>query len=522
MSGAETFLDGRVVLHCGDSRDVMKTLADNSIDSFVTDPPYALVSIVKRFANSPRSEATENVENPYGRTGRGFMGQKWDTGETAFAVDFWAECFRVLKPGGHVVAFSGTRTVHRMTCAIEDSGFEIRDNILEMFDSAKPGAAFLDSLNDEQRSAFIRLMDDTTFTGLLGWAYGSGFPKSHDVSKGIDRTLGGEREMVTPRSVINHQRDIGNMRPWMLAADHKTVSDEPATAEAAEWQGWGTALKPAWEPIVLARKPLVSTVAKNVLQFRTGAINVDACRIGSEGGCAGAGAVVFGDGLNGTFGQPVPGLGRWPANIIHDGSAEVIAAFPDSDGQQGDVSGNEPSSLTNNCYGKFNGRPATVARNDDGSAARFFYGSKADSDDRLGSKHPTVKNVDQIQWLCRLVTPKGGTICDPFAGTGTCGEAAFREGFNAVLIEREPEYQSDIRRRMSLCLAGPEERKRESIKAKLGDVPFEEGSLFAELNSTDTPPLRDGVFAPTDRPKGVLWKNNRSSRTETLKESEQP
>lgn len=341
----ETFLNGRVTLHSGECWDVLKTLPDAYIDSIVTDPPYALA----------------------------FMGKAWDTGETANSVEFWSEALRVLKPGGHIVAFGGTRTYHRMACAIEDAGFEIRDQ--------------------------------------LQWIYGSGFPKS---------------------------RNIGD--------------------------GWGTALKPACEPICLARKPLIGTVAANVLEHGTGAINVDGCRVGTESTRRPLGKPLNG----GAYGsdrsdreslETVGGSdsGRWPANIIHDGSEEVIAAFPESDG-----------------FSEYRG-------DDGGSAARFFYTAKADANDRLGSKHPTVKPVDLMQWLCRLVTPKGGTVLDPFAGTGTTGEAAFREGFNAVLIEREAEYQADIRRRMALCLSGPDERARETAKARYGDLPFEPGTLFAEI-----------------------------------------
>jgi site-specific DNA-methyltransferase (adenine-specific) len=416
----ETFLNGCVRLHCGDSRDVLKTLADASIDSIVSDPPYALVSIVKRFGKAGAAPAKGN--EAYQRASAGFMGKQWDTGETAFDPDFWAECLRVLKPGGYVVAFSGTRTYHRMACAIEDAGFEVRD--------------------------------------MVSWLYGSGFPKSHN--QGL---------------------------------------------------GWGTALKPACEPICMARKPLSEkTVASNVLMHGTGAINVDGCRIGAPcsrcGGCGrwphvpqaecdrckgtgneppysypkGAGGSdpnhmwrgrAKGDGHVAQSGNS---QGRWPANVIHDGSEEVVAAFPESaPASSGGLGGIDP--------GMWAGKKQTERgdHNDNGgSAARFFYTAKADAEDRLGSKHPTVKPVDLMQWLCRLVTPKGGTILDPFAGTGTMAEAAFREGFKAILIEREEEYQDDIRRRMALVMAGPDERARESIKAKIKDKPADHGPLFAE------------------------------------------
>ncbi len=524
---AETFLNGRVTLHAGDSRDVLKTIPDCSIDSIVTDPPYALVSIVKRFGadNAAAVKVPEGGSGAYARASSGFMGRKWDTGETAFDPKFWVDVLRVLKPGGHVVAFSGTRTVHRMTCAIEDAGFEIRDNVLDMIDSTKRGSDFLESLNDEQRSAFVQLIDDSAFTGLLGWAYGSGFPKSHDVSKGIDRTLGAERAKIRiPASELKNPPNLvggavkGDDRPWRESAMergfHEAVSDEAVSDEAVEWQGWGTALKPAWEPIVLARKPLGRglTVAANVLKFGTGAINIDGCRVGADGGTSKSTSksttTSVGSYLNAGAGEPID-AGRWPANIIHDDSPEVVAAFPVAPGQQfyvGPEHGDRPS---RGIYGDFGARPPNEPRNDSGSAARFFYASKADSDDRLGSKHPTIKNIDQIQWLCRLVTPPGGTICDPFAGSGTCGEAAFREGFNAILIEREPEYQADIRRRMGLVLSGPDERSRESIKARLGDAAPDHGPLFGGL---DTPPRRAGESTEYSRT------NNRTDRTEMVTE----
>jgi site-specific DNA-methyltransferase (adenine-specific) len=384
----QTFLDGRVTLHAGDCLDVLKGFETSSIDSVVCDPPYALVSIRKRYGG-PDSKPSADI---YGRASAGFMGKQWDTGDTAFAVEFWTEAMRVLKPGGHILAFSGTRTYHRLACAIEDAGFEIRDQI--------------------------------------GWAYGSGFPKSHDVSKGIDKAAGAEREKVR-----------------VDAADLKN--------SARQWGGWGTALKPAWEPIVVARKPLIGTVAQNVLTHGTGAINIDGCRVGageprqsSTGGMGRKASPVYGSFANQDVERTTEG--RWPANLIHDGSDEVLAAFPESESAQrvGNRTGKEGGIL-----GAFVGQKDVVmGHSDSGSAARFFYTAKADAEDRIGSKHPTVKPLSLMQYLCRLVTPPGGTILDPFAGTGTTGEAAWREGFNAVLIEREPEYQADIARRMDLAV----------------------------------------------------------------------
>jgi DNA modification methylase len=383
------FLDGKVTLYGGDNRDVLRDLPDNSVDSICTDPPYALVSIVKRFGGAKAKPANDN--DVYARASRGFMGKQWDTGEVAFSEVFWAECLRVLKPGGHVAAFSGTRTYHRMACAIEDAGFEIRDQ--------------------------------------LAWCYGSGFPKSHDVSKAIDKAAGAERtEVISHRKGVTKTFNIGATET-VKGRDPITA---PATPQPAEWKGWGTALKPAWEPICLGRKPLIGTVADNVLEHGTGAVNVDGCRVGDDvvgwGGGA-AGGNTWGDENCGLAkaGNARPVVGRWPANIVHDGSNEAEQAFPDG-------------------------------------SARFFYTAKADKQDRMGSKHPTVKPVDLMQWLCRLITPPGGTVLDPFAGSGSTGEAAWREGFKAILCEREEEYQADIAERLRLANAGPMERTRRAIK----------------------------------------------------------
>lgn len=271
----------------------------------------------------------------YARASRGgFMGKKWDTGEVAFDPAMWREVLRVLKPGAHLLAFGGTRTYHRLACAIEDAGFEMRD--------------------------------------MIAWLYGSGFPKSHSV----ERVLG------------------------------------------SEWEGWGTALKPALEPITLARKPLVGTVAANVAVHRTGALNIVASRIGDD-------------------------ASRWPANVIHDGSEEVRDAFPET------AAGWRSGETFGWTGGQRASDRAPSGHTDAGSAARYFYSAKADAEDRLGSKHPTVKPVDLIAYLIRLITPPGGTVLDPFAGSGTLGMACMREGFDAILIEREAEYIADIRRRIN-------------------------------------------------------------------------
>lgn len=400
-------LGGRVVLHRGDCMTVLPTLGENSVDAVVTDPPYHFASIVKRWSG----QGPPPVDGVYRRSTQGFMGKEWDGGDIAFRPDTWAAVLRVLKPGGHLLAFGAPKNAHRLTCAIEDAGFEIRDTLM--------------------------------------WLFGSGFPKSHDVSKGIAKRL---RRLAE---------------------------------QAAAWSGWGTALKPAYEPICLARKPLEGTVAENVLKWGTGAINIDGCRVGTDDPTA---RHTFHSMRGGNYENHKPSeriesggstLGRWPANILHDGSEEVVGAFPETSSGSGDK-GNKTIGVQG--YGS-NSRTysSAIYEGDSGSAARFFYASKADSDDRIGSKHPTVKPLDLMQYLVRLVTPPKGVVLDPFAGTGTTGEAAWREGFSAILIEREPEYIADIERRIKLCLAGPDERAREAIKARTKDKPVDHGPLFGEV-----------------------------------------
>lgn len=345
----------------GDCRKRMAGLEPDSIDSCVTDPPYHLTSIVKRFGSKSAAPAKVGKTGAYARASRGFMGQQWDGGDVAFDPATWEAVFRVLKPGAHLVAFSGTRTYHRMACAIEDAGFEIRDQ--------------------------------------LAWCYGSGFPKSHN---------------------------------------------QPG--------GWGTALKPAWEPICLARKPLAGTVAGNVQQFGTGALNIDGCRVGTED-MSGQWDREWNDNsgpmgeryaqTSRERGKQVP-PGRWPANIIHDGSDEVLAGFPST--ESGSRAPGQYGGMGYHGSGEWE---MPGVEGDSGSAARFFYCAKATSAERgEGNNHPTVKPVDLMRWLCRLVTPKGGTVLDPFAGSGSTLVAADAEQFNAIGCELSPEYAAIAERRV--------------------------------------------------------------------------
>lgn len=376
--------------YVGDCRDVLPTLPADSVDSIVTDPPYGLK----------------------------FMGKSWDYGVPG--VDFWEHAIRVAKPGAYLLAFGGTRTFHRLSCAIEDAGWEIRDCIM--------------------------------------WLYGSGFPKSHNVALSIDKNLGGpDRGHRIAMASRNHPD--GTYEP----NGEEIPPYEAKTPEAEAWEGWGTALKPAWEPIIVARKPLAGTVAENVMKYGTGAINVDGCRIETEEDCARNPSMVndtptgFGKGLAmvGTGSH----LGRWPANLIHDGSSEVIAGFPD-------VKSGKPAGVKaggqGNAYGKFAGGIPVTGYGDSGSASRFFYCAKSSKEDRdeglekeegsgafnkarfRKNNHPTVKPTDLMRYLVRLVTPPGGTILDMFVGSGSTPKAAALEGFSSISIDDESETPIEI------------------------------------------------------------------------------
>lgn len=385
----------RFTLIQGDAIKELRRLATGSVDSIVTDPPYEL----------------------------GFMGKGWDRSGIANNVELWKQAFRVLKNGGHLLAFGGTRTYHRMVCAIEDAGFDIRDQI--------------------------------------GWVYGSGFPKSLDVSKAIDKEAGAGREVVGTKLGRPGMAKDGRNQSFdssvntyggggVLSSDITA----PATDAARQWQGWGTALKPAWEPICMARKPLVGTIAANVQKHGVGALNIDGCRIGSEVVNSNHTAMLSFKGKNArpwhaehenTMHEHI---GRWPANIIHDGSDEVLGMFPQAQGQLAAITGDEPTangfSGTVYGYGGKARRAIALPREDTGSAARFFYCAKADNSDRnewrVNNTHPTVKPTALMRWLCRLVTPKGGTVLDPFMGSGSTGKAAMKDGFRFIGIEKEQEY----------------------------------------------------------------------------------
>lgn len=369
-------------LHCGDCLDVLRTLPDCSVDAVVTDPPYGLA----------------------------FMGKRWDYDVPS--VEVWAECLRVLKPGGHLLAFVGTRTQHRMAVRIEDAGFEIRD--------------------------------------MIAWVYGSGFPKSLDVSKAIDRDAGAEREVVAQRTMIQ----VGDSSLQIRMGERREVEANltaPATDAARQWHGWGTALKPAMEPITVARKPLIGTVAENVLRYGTGAINVDGCRVGTDGGTTRSEQAPYAASGWRTGHEIVElNAGRWPANLIHDGSEEVVGLFPvTSSGEKRPEHNRNVPRLGNVYSGDPVGRVPRVWHGDTGSAARFFYCAKASKSDRGdGNVHPTVKPTDLMRYLCRLVTPPAGVVLDPFMGSGSTGKGALLEGFHFIGIERDEAYMEIARARI--------------------------------------------------------------------------
>ena len=527
-------------LYQGDCLREMAKMPDNSVDSVVTDPPYGLL----------------------------FMGQDWDHGVPG--EEYWKEALRVAKPGAHLLAFGGTRTYHRLACAIEDAGWEIRDCIFwcygclsddteiatpqgwkkrgeikvgdmviafdrvygktlsqpvqRVFDYDYDDVAYrlvspltnqlvsknhrilaeVNGVLDFVYAEFLRENDTvrvpvcrngscttnfglrigqhemttarvslTHYTGRM-WCVSvplgaivarrngkifvtgnSGFPKSMDVSKAIDKMLGAQREKIqgvfgkTSFGLINDDS-------WQ---SHKDIdSNIPATPEATAWNGWGTCLKPAVEPIVVARKPLDGTVATNILKYGTGAINIDGCRVPtgeyisnhsrSEESAKSKG-IYRNSTAQETHQTPSQAIGRFPTNLIHDGSDEVLALFPDSKGMCGTIKGTEPSGITNGIYGKWSPRQACAVRGDTGSAARFFYCAKASRSERgEGNDHPTVKPIALMEYLVKLVAPRGAIVLDPFMGSGTTGVAAVKCGCGFVGMEKEQSYYEIAQRRI--------------------------------------------------------------------------
>lgn len=382
------FLDDYdVLVYAGDCIDVMARMPEASVDAIVTDPPYGLE----------------------------FMGRDWDGFGTPLGFQTWTEnwarkAYRVLKPGGHLLAFAGTRTYHRMASGVEDAGFEIRD--------------------------------------CIAWMYGSGFPKSLDVSKAIDKAAGAERE-----DVYEDKTGVTDNLAYGKGLGVGVIERRPATPEAEKWNGWGTALKPAYEPIVVARKPLVGTVAANVLEHGTGALNIDACRIWTD-----LITTIGTPGAKNTYGtytaKPSSDhVGRWPANVALDETAASML-----NAQSGDIKTQRIEKPSKMQEGKGWSRTledrGARGYSDNGGASRFFYTAKASRQDRnagglADNTHPTVKPTELMRWLIRLVTPPGGIILDPFGGSGSTGLAARAENTRCILIEREAEYLNIIRDRLA-------------------------------------------------------------------------
>ena len=483
----EIIVEGSTVYN-GDCLEVMDKLDKCSVDSIVTDPPYHLTSIVKRFGKEDSAPAQFGTDGAFARASKGFMGKEWDGGDIAFQVDTWRKCYELLKPGGHLIAFSGSRTYHRMAVAIEDAGFEIRDQCI--------------------------------------WLYGSGFPKSHNIGKEIDKKMGNQREFVgtIKRGSVEDAIEKGvGYTADPANKNNKAIfgyGTETVTKGNTEWEGWGTALKPAHEPMVLARKPLSEkSVADNVMQHRTGAINIDACRIegevkhpetmpdfrdqGEQSKTAiGVDKLSFGQTSNakrkkvvrkprsddGVWSDDNSGMksegsefadadprGRWPSNVMHDGSEQVQEIFPETSSTEVSRQRTHKGIWSDNRDEDGDYMPAY---GDQGNASRYFYCAKTSKEERnfglhgfetkmmgmsggaqsvgegydkgqdIGlnkviarkNTHPTVKPVELMRYLVRLVTPKGGVVLDPFMGSGSTGMGAREEDFNFIGIEKEEEY----------------------------------------------------------------------------------
>lgn len=457
------------ILH-GDSKALLAEMSENSFDAILTDPPYELTSIQKRFGKEGSAECQFGTDGAFKRAAKGFMGKAWDGTGIQRDPAFWRECYRVLKPGAHILVFGGDRTFHRTMCAIEDARFELRQTI--------------------------------------AWHYGSGFPKSLDVSKQIDKMNGAERtegarEWKGGRRTSNR---LGGGSGQENGTTTLTKYDTPATEEAAVWDGWGTALKPSFEPIILARKPIAeSSVAKNVLKHGTGALNIDGCRVDGpgakkwdspRGGIWKTDTASTGDLIDNE-------LGRWPPNTVFTHSpacseAECHASCPISelDRQSGHTATLLRDAFVANGHDGIRLQNSDVKHQfsymDEGGASRFFpcfhfeesdffpfrYEAKPSKSEkeagleRIPSKtknrvnpggleneprfapiqaknhHPTVKPVSLLCWLARLICPPDGVILDPFVGSGSTGCAAMREGFRFVGCDMESEYVEIARARV--------------------------------------------------------------------------
>lgn len=418
------YSDDLVTLHHGDCVEVMRELPEASVDAVVTDPPYGLEFMGKDWDNLAgtkwRNESAADKQWQEQQKGDASLNARRrnapDYGKPDAAMQEWherwaAECLRVLKPGGHLLAFGGTRTWHRLAVAIEDAGFEVRDSI--------------------------------------AWMYGSGFPKSLDVSKAIDKAAG-VQFTESPASGVGFMNPEG--RDGYNVTKNQLTRVGESTPAGQQWQGWGTALKPAFEPIVVARKPLIGTVAENVLRWGTGALNIDGSRIAASAKdfaklSAGVDAIRERGGsmenswknssdLSGA--NPANPAGRWPANVILDESQAAELDRQSGVTTSGAAGTKRASGFAQGYDGEYD-----VPYGDTGGASRFFYIPKANSSERPrdgDTAHPTVKPLDLMRYLVKLVTPPGGTMLEPFAGSGTTLEACVVEGFHVVGIELTEDY----------------------------------------------------------------------------------
>lgn len=433
-----------VTLHEGDNRVTLRRLIDEGVrvHSVVTDPPYGLVSIQKRFGKEGAAAArTDRNDGSFARLSGGFMGKAWDASGIERDPEFWKLIYDILLPGGYVFAFSGSRTGHWQACAMEMAGFVMHP--------------------------------------MHGWAFGSGFPKAHAADKAIDKTLGKYGGFVPEGAPVKRMipgADQHATGPWEKnnGREYQPGTYVPGSPEAAQWAGWayGTQTqKPALEPIYLGQKPFSEkTGAANLLKHGVGAVNIDGCRVPSEGGNHREGEAsqdrrYTDKGSTNFAAKPGPRggdpMGRHPSNLILDGSPEVVAMFPNTkSGKPGIM---RKGTNDGACYGAESRAPGTpmTGFGDEGSAARFFHQFGPDTDplfyhpkagklDRAGSRHPTVKPIALMQYLIRHITPPGGVVLDPFAGSGTTAEAAQREGFDCILMEAEPEYIDFLRQRFAI------------------------------------------------------------------------
>jgi DNA modification methylase len=452
------------LLYQAECLPILRSLPPASVAAVVTDPPYGLSDVsfeeVVRAITAWASGDRGRVPN-----GKGFMGNEWDRFVPPPAV--WDECFRILKPGGYMAVFAGSRTADLMGLSIRLAGFEMRDTIT--------------------------------------WMYGSGFPKSLDVGKAIDKTRGVERKenailstddpgMIYGKGKGNYRCSICNKWKFSGSPCQCPKNNKPVSEEAKKWDGWGTALKPAGEPIIVARKPLEGTVAANVLKHDTGGMNIDGCRVAFNGDVSG----VWGNQQNGELHVSVPGnhgntfdggptksgvsqrhnLGRWPANVVlshtewcDEGYCEDGCPIAELDAQSGimkdgvAVRRNLPTDgkdqQVNGIYGsRARSTSSDVGFGGSGGASRFFntfcYQAKAPRSERPvvnGVVHPTVKPLALMEWLVTLFTPPYGVVLDPFAGSGTTGHAALRLGFNSIMVERDLKYKPLIDKRLGDYLA---------------------------------------------------------------------